>query len=105
NNALMLRTSIRALRKQRSHAQETAARRHGYSTGLHFWQMHYGGLLLREVLADARNVRTIPRAASKLATLVRHVQFAVLAQLASNLFRNLRARRSRNHPSEDPGPL
>ena len=69
---LMLRTALRCLRSQRRFLRGNPARLAAYSSGVRFWQGHWGDPLLTETLADLREPRRWGDAMLGLCTLARH---------------------------------
>lgn len=73
NHALMLATSVRALRKQRVHASRTPRWQSSYAEGLAFWKSWYGTQLFEQIRVQAGAWRTLLGASRNMVTLMYYV--------------------------------
>lgn len=78
NYRLMLKTSVRALRKQRHHTQSNERWKDKYAEGMHSWKSGYGWLLFTQLLNDATIGRPIWTRWVDLLFLVRYVGLSEL---------------------------
>lgn len=78
NNALMLRTSVRALSKQRANVIHTPELLVRYEEGQRFWRTWYGSRLFTEARTEAKQGKVLGRTLRNAATLLTHVPFADL---------------------------
>lgn len=89
DSGLMLRESLRALRKQKPHL-ESADQRAAFRSGVRYWQNCYGGLEWA-TLAQALKSRQIDRACRVGAGLLRHAPRVLVVQALKHAGRRLRA--------------
>ena len=98
NPALMLSSSVTALRSQRRHAKRDERFSKAYRTGMRFWQDAYGNPLIEEVRARARK-RDWQQALQGILVLLQYYPRGLLALLGErrterhNLVVQLRARK------------
>jgi glycosyltransferase involved in cell wall biosynthesis len=91
--ALMLRSSVRVLRRQRPHARASASYRNAYRAGLWKWRTTYGVRLARRTFTNLRSPSTIGAGLRDLTILLRFYPGALLhaARRAPGLLAHWRA--------------